>query len=132
MRHAWLLCLVVMVGCDDDFEVPAADGGGTSADAAPADIAGNYTLALTNQANGCGYMNWAEGQQSNDIHLNITQTGAMATGTVDGLVATYLDFAVGSHVFTGTVTGNDFEMTLFGTRSETQMMCTYTRKVIAT
>jgi hypothetical protein len=102
----------------------AVAAGACSSD--PVDAAGTYTVAITNGPNGCGFEQWTEGDQATGIGMVITQDGADVQATVQGLTGAYLDLVLGSHVFVGTVDGNDLDLEIIGTRSATQGNCTYT------
>jgi hypothetical protein len=93
---------------------------------APADVAGNYTIALTNQQNGCNLSNWTAGASTSGVAFVITQSGANVTGQVQGLTGAAIALWLGGDTFTGTVSGASVDMTLFGTRSMTQGACSYT------
>jgi len=92
----------------------------------PVDAAGDYTIAVTNRENGCEFDNWVEGNSAANIGLVITQDGENASGTITGATGGFLDLILGSHVYQGTVDGNDIDMTIFGTRSAVEGNCTYT------
>ncbi len=127
---------VAVAGCgSDDFEVPVRDGSIADAgpDAAPKNMAGNYMIAVTNGANGCGYMNWMENAVSTGVPLTVVQAGAAVTAEITGITGGLVMLATGSRTFTGTVdAAGAFSMVLIGTRAEMQNACTYTRKVFAT
>lgn len=91
-----------------------------------ADVAGDYTVNVTNGANGCMVEGWMEGDTASNISLVITQDGSSITGTVGGLTGAWLELVLGSRVFTGSVEGSDIAMTLYGTRSAMDGNCTYT------
>ena len=98
----------------------------------PADVAGNYTLAITNRDNGCNFMNWTVGEMATNIGFTVTQTAeGDVSGIVNGVVGTYLTLVVGSNVFNGTVSGNDLDLTLVGSRAYMQGQCTYTLRATA-
>lgn len=101
------------------LSTPACDGD-------PADVAGNYTLAITKRDNGCNFDNWTEGDTDTNIPLVITQEGSNVTGTVEELWGAFLNAWLGSKVYSGTVDGHDVTMTIIGTRSTTEGNCTYT------
>lgn len=92
----------------------------------PADVAGDYTLQITNEANGCGFDGWTEGEVAADVPLTVTQDGAAVTATIEGLAGGYVELVLGARTFTGEVDGARLELTLFGTRSATEGNCTYT------
>lgn len=102
-------------GCGDD------DDGGI-----PADFAGDWTLAITNGENGCSFPTWEVGDTATAIPFVVTQSDRNVTGNVQGLAGGYLDLVLGSHTFTGEVTGAYAEMTLYGSRSATEGSCTWT------
>jgi len=92
----------------------------------PADVAGSYTVAVTNRDNGCMLANWMVGTSTPNIPVTITQSGSNATATITGLVGIYVSAGLGSNVYTGTVDGNDLDLELLGTRSQTMGNCTFT------
>lgn len=92
----------------------------------PANVAGDYTVAVTNRDNGCNLANWTVGSSASNIGVTITQSGADAQATVNGLTGAYVSAALGSNVFVGTVDGDHLSLTLFGTRSQTMGNCTFT------
>src|SRR5262245_41651647 len=107
MRHCILALFVV--GCGSDVNV-----------------AGNYTVAVTNGENGCNLQNWTVGNSASGIPLMITQNGTALTATVNGLTGTYLNLVLGSSTFNGTVSGNDLNLRLVGTRAGNTGSCAYT------
>jgi len=106
------------------FALACAAAGGCSND--PVDAAGNYTVAITNGDNGCGFDQWTVGDQATGIGMVITQDGGDAQATVQGVAGAYLDLVLGAHVFVGSVDGNDLDMKIIGTRSASAGACTYT------
>ena len=92
----------------------------------PADVAGTYTIALTNRDNGCNFQNYTVGAQSTGIPVTITQSGASATADVMGAAGVALDVSLGAHVYTGAVEGDGVNLKLQGTRAQTSGNCTYT------
>jgi hypothetical protein len=105
----WSCVLVLCAACGSD-----------------ADVAGNFTIALTNRDNGCNLNNWTVGDQSSGIPVTITQDGGTATADVGGGAGLVLDLALGAHVYTGDVDGNDLSLELFGTRGQTAGSCAFT------
>src|SRR5262245_57064299 len=73
----------------------AACGGGD-----PADVAGDYSISLTNGENGCDFANWMEGETATNVPVVITQGSEgeedQATAVVNGAAGTYLDLVLGS------------------------------------
>jgi hypothetical protein len=93
----------------------------------PANIAGDYSVNLTNNANGCNIQNWQSGGTFNSVDFNVTQSGGNTTGVIGGAFALFVDFALGGNAtFNGTVSGDHFDMTLFGTAQHSQNGCSYT------
>lgn len=92
----------------------------------PADVAGSYTIAVTNGPNGCNFDSWTEGATSEGIPVAITQDGASASALVQGLTGVLLDLLLGSHVYTGQVDGNSMTLVIYGQNAATQGNCTFT------
>jgi hypothetical protein len=97
-----------------------------SCDSSPANVAGDYTLAVTDHANGCGFQNWTEGESSSNIPLTVTQNGHDVTAILEGATGVWVDAILGAKTFTGTMSGHEMDVTLYGTRSITQGGCAYT------
>jgi len=93
---------------------------------APADVSGSYTVAVTDQDNGCNLANWTVGSSAQGIPFAITQSGAAIDGTVGGVTGIGLSLAFGTNVFHGNVAGTHVDMTLSGTRAMNQGACAYT------
>jgi hypothetical protein len=102
----------------------AACGGGDT----PADLAGSYTIAITNGDNPCQFQNWNAGAKTSGIPLNITQDGANLTATVQGAAAVELTLLLGSADYKGTASGAGFELDNFGTSSFKNGNCAFTIK----
>jgi hypothetical protein len=92
----------------------------------PADVAGDYTVAVTNRDNGCDLTNWTQGNTADSIPVEISQNGEAATADVMGLVGGLLDAWLGSSLFTGTVDGSHLDLLLTGTTAYQQGECDYT------
>ncbi|MCP4445366.1 MAG: hypothetical protein GY811_08485 [Myxococcales bacterium] len=105
------LCALLFIGC----------GG----DGASADPTGEYTIAITSGANGCGFENWQEGATSTGIRMTITEDDMGVTANVDGISALFLDLLQGSHVFAGDVTGSDLRLEIVGSREQNLAGCTH-------
>lgn len=108
-----LVAMLATLGCGED-----------------ANVAGNYTIAVTNGDNGCELENWMEGNTASGITATITQSGEDVTATLDGLVGAYFNAVFGSASFTGKVSGDDLALKIIGTRSATEGNCTYTYNAI--
>ena len=91
-----------------------------------ADVAGNYTIALTNRDNGCNFQGWTVGQQTTGVGVQITQNGSSVTAAVQGAGTIGLDAALGSHTFTGSVSGDKLDLSITGTRALSMGNCAYT------
>jgi hypothetical protein len=92
----------------------------------PADIAGDYSVAVTNETNGCNFASYVVGNQSTGVTVTITQTGGSATAAVTGLGVFALDAVLGGHTFTGTVDGDAVNLSLQGTATMMTGNCAYT------
>jgi hypothetical protein len=100
--------------------------------ASDADVAGDYTIAITNRDNGCGFANWTVGA-STTAAVTLTQSGGSVTASVSGVGAVVLDLVLGGHAYTGSVSGSAVSLTLVGSRSGTMGNCafTYTSRIAA-
>jgi hypothetical protein len=100
-------------------------GSGDSFTPSLADVAGNYTVAITNDASSCSF-DWEEGKVSTGIGLTITQDGKTVQATLDGVTGALFALLFGTAVFDGTVNGNALELTNYGERTAQQGNCSYT------
>jgi hypothetical protein len=108
------LALVAALGC----------GGG---DGDTVDASGDYTLAVTNGDNDCGYEGWQEGEQTSGVPFLVSQDDDdQVTATIEGLAGGWVALILGSRTFEGEVSGSRLELTLFGTNSFNEAGCTYT------
>lgn len=105
-----LAALAVVAGCSGE----------------PADVAGNYSVAVTNGQNGCNFDNWTEGEATANIPVVVTQDGVEVSAEVQGIVGGFLGLWLGSNVYTGEIDGNSLQLTLYGDNSTTVGNCTYT------
>lgn len=101
-------------------------GSATGCSSDPADVAGSFSISLTNRENGCALGNWMVGAQSTGVPVTITQSGATASADVGGLARVALDLALGNHVYQGDVDGNDIALKIIGSRAGQQGTCAYT------
>lgn len=92
----------------------------------PANVAGSYTIALTNRDNGCMFANWMVGNQTSNVPVELTQSGESASATVNGVAGVALDLALGSRIYTGKVDGDHIALDLFGTRAQQSGNCAFT------
>jgi hypothetical protein len=102
----------------------------TACSSTPANVAGSYTVGVTNRTNGCNFANWTEGQMSSGIPITITQaetsSGTTASAKVTGVTGAYFDVVFGTSVFAGPVDGDHLDLKLMGTSAKTTGNCTYT------
>lgn len=108
-RVVWLPLWLCVAACGSD-DVSAA---------------GDYTLTVTDGANGCNLPNWTTGATSTAT-VTLTQSDNNVTAVVGGVAGLALDLGLGGHSFTGKISGGDLDLHLFGTRSNTSGNCTYT------
>jgi len=108
---AWVLLGGMVVGCAGD-----------------ADVAGSYTIALTNRDNGCMFGNYNVGDTAQGIGVVITQNDSNVTLTVNGVAGTYLVLLLGAdkNVYQGDVDGDELSTESLGTRAQNMGNCTYT------
>ena len=110
---AILLPLLGLCGCSSDNEFTA-------------DVAGNYTIAITNGASTCKFDNWVEGKTTSGIGLAITQDGQKIRGTLDGVTGALFTLLFGSADFDGTIKGSSVNLTNYGSRAMQDGNCSYT------
>src|SRR4051812_43368258 len=110
-RMIWLVVLG-LAACSDD----------------PVNVAGDYSVNITNGANGCNLQNWTEGASNTGIPVTITQgtNKAEATAVINGVTGVYVNAVIGGMSFAGGVDGADFDGVLHGTRAYNMGGCTYT------
>jgi hypothetical protein len=119
-------------GSDGSDGADPAPDGGSSADAGPdaggepVDVAGAYTVTVTNGANECGFAGFTEGAVATGVPLTVAQEATAVTADVEGPVGTFLDLALGSRTFEGDIAGSELALTLFGTNPFMLAACTYT------
>jgi hypothetical protein len=92
----------------------------------PADVAGAFSISITNRENGCNLNPWTVGSQSTGVPVTITQSGSTASADVGGLARVALDLSLGAHVYQGEVDGNSLALKIQGTRAGQQGNCAYT------
>ena len=92
----------------------------------PANVAGTYTVDITDEANGCAFDNFTQGQSASDIPVTISQDNSSLTVTVMGVAGVTLDAGLGAAAFTGTVDGDSFNATLVGNQTFGSDGCVYT------
>jgi hypothetical protein len=92
----------------------------------PADVAGDYTIAVTSRDNGCMIQNWMVGAQSTGVTVTIEQSGENATVMVTGGGGLVLGGLLGTNSFSGKVSSDGFDVTAVGTAAKQTGNCTYT------
>src|SRR5690349_17493568 len=92
----------------------------------PADVTGTYTTNLTNHDNGCSFTNWTVGNVTQGIQFTVTQENDTASASVSGAAGSFLDLWIGAHVFSGSVDGNDVDLTITGSTPHSMGNCAYT------
>jgi hypothetical protein len=110
---AFLLPLLGLCNCSSEDEFTA-------------DVAGVYSVGITNEANTCPFDNWVVGKETPGIGLTITQDGQNVHGTLDGLSGAFFALAFGSANFDGTIKGNSLTLNNYGTRSQMMGNCSFT------
>jgi hypothetical protein len=99
--------------------------GCSSDDEFTTDVAGKYTLAITNGENDC-FQDWEVGKETTGIELSLTQDGKNVHGTLGGLSGAFFMLAFGSADFDGTIQGSSIELDNYGSRPATSGNCVYT------
>lgn len=115
--HFWWMQALVL---------PMALGCGGNDSPPPADLAGSYTISLTNGPNPCNISGWTAGAQIQGVPLTITQSGDHATAKVGGVGSVFLLAVSGSDTFEGTVSGAALDLELHGTAAQKSGTCTFT------
>jgi hypothetical protein len=125
-----LFSIAAAAACSEPFKsgtgTSGGSGGGGGGNVEPADAAGEYLISATNGANGCMFDGWMEGNMSTGIPFTVTQDGDEIQGTIGGAVGVVATLLLGSNNFVGTVVGDDFTMTNYGTKSSTSGSCAVT------
>ncbi len=78
-----------------------------------ANVAGNYTAAITNRADGCS-IGWTSGEQATAT-FSVMQSGSDVTLTVNGLASIFVAAQLGTSTFTGDVSGDELDLRVTGT-----------------
>ncbi|HEY1550340.1 MAG TPA: hypothetical protein VGG28_21080 [Kofleriaceae bacterium] len=99
---------------------------GVACSSSPTNVAGSYSVQLTNGANGCMFQNYTVGSDTMNVPVTVTQSGSTATATVSGVAGDYLNLVLGSDSFTGSVDGDSLDLQLTGTRALSMGNCAYT------
>ena len=109
-----ILALGLLAGCGGDE------------DGFTVDVAGSYTVAVTNRESSCQMGDWMEGNMAAGIPFDVTQEGQNVHATVGGAVGVYVLLVQGNADFDGSVDGTKIALTNYGMRSVTQGNCTFT------
>jgi hypothetical protein len=96
-----------------------------SSDEFTADVAGSYSVAITNGASSCAF-DWEEGKEASNIGLIITQEGNDIHASLDGLTGAWFKLVFGSADFDGTIKGSSLTLTNYGERTTQAGNCSYT------
>jgi len=107
-------CALSLLGCSSDSSFKAAP-----------DLAGSYTVSVTNGDNGCMIEKWEVGKSTTDIPFLIEQQGTSLTGTLTGLAGLALGLSIGTNKFVGSANDDDFDITAYGSVKHTQDACMY-------
>jgi hypothetical protein len=92
---------------------PSGGEGGADTNGTPVDVAGEYTVSLTNTTNDC-MMPWKDGATTNGVLFTIRQTGTQLTAEADGDAALSLVLLTGTNLFDGNIHGNGFTLVADG------------------
>ncbi len=101
----------------------------SSSNSPPADVAGNYTVSVTNGQNGCSIANFTPGAMSTGVTVAVTQSGSQVSANVMGFSGLALTLGVGSSTLVGQLSGS--QATLGASANHTQGGCTYTTTATA-
>ena len=86
-------------------------------------VAGDYTIALTNRDNGCKLSNWTVGNQTTGVTVTMTQSGSDVTAMVKGGGGLALGALLGTSSFTG---DDSIDLKALGSRPNQSGNCTWT------
>ena len=94
----------------------------------PADVAGSYTLTVTDGQNGCNVQNFTTNASQTGIGVAITQDGSNVSATVTSASGLVLMFSAGD-TLAGTIEGS--EASLSSSSSRMQGNCAYSTTATA-
>jgi hypothetical protein len=118
-----------VAGAAFTLALAAACGGNSSTTTlTSANVAGSYTVDVTNGNNGCNIAGWTDNAMSMNIGVTVAQNGTQLTVTVGGggLVGALLTAVLGTDTFSGPLVGESSTLTATGTVQGTQGSCTFT------
>jgi hypothetical protein len=114
--------LVLATACGDDF---------SAAPEPPADVEGQYSVAVTNRDNGCAFESFDDGATATNIPLTVTQDGSNLSAKIGGLTGTAFSLLVGVDTLQGQIQGNELSLAIVGTATQTQGECSFSIDVHA-
>jgi len=124
--------LVAATGCGGSTSSGGNSGGtagtaGTTGET-PENVAGDYTVGLTNISNSCPTMadGWTDGAMTEGVDFLITQKGVAISAETMGNPALYFLLLLGANEFTGEIHGSHFVLTNHGNKEYTYDACSYT------
>jgi hypothetical protein len=118
LRFVLPFAAALLAGCGDEFtgvEPPEPE---------LADVAGDYSIAVTNRSSTCGFDNWQDGATTQDVPLQVTQDGTAVSATIGGDAGTLVALWLGSATFHGAIEDSTLAMTIDGAPA-TSGTCTY-------
>ena len=112
--------MLALTGCGDSESPKACE--------TPADVAGDYTVRLTNVQNTCPSMaqGWTDGAVNEGVDFLIEQQCVALSAETMGDPALYFLLLLGANDFRGEVHGSHFVLTNHGTKEYTYDTCDYT------
>lgn len=111
------LLAVGLVACVSESVTPAPPR--------PIDAAGSYTIALTNDLNGCQLGGWTPGDTANGVPFDVAQTGTVVGGSVGGSAGVAISQWLGSAQFQGTASDKGLTLTNRSNASSKDGLCEY-------
>jgi hypothetical protein len=106
-------------------ETANAGNGGADDGEPPVDVAGEYTVSLTNGTNDCQTM-WREGVTTDGVLFTVRQNGTQLSAEADGDAAVSLVVLTGTNRFDGSIHGHAFTLTARGPTVFSAGNCSYT------
>ena len=101
----------------------------SSSSSPPANVAGTYTVSVTNGQNGCNISTFTPGAMSTGVTVQVTQNGAQISADVMGLAGVYLTAGVGSSTLVGQIGGS--QASLSANADHTLGNCAFTTTATA-
>ncbi len=97
---------------------------GGAAACSDANVAGNYTAAITNRTDNCS-IGWTSGDQAMAT-FTVTQSGSDVTLAVNGLAGIFVAGVLGTSTFVGDVNGDELDLRVTGTARKVSGGCEFT------